>query len=156
MVNADEVDGFDSSAFLKASVADSITLPGAGFTARDDVPVFQLGTSCFRNNQPSSGLRHTIPVSAGSVLTGLTIRTYATAASQEFTLTVYRQSPATSDGLIVESISFTPATTGLTTSNLDIAPEHVVPAGEAVYVNFTSSSSAVYLCAVEVEFTRPS
>jgi hypothetical protein len=156
VVNADRVDGLDSSAFLRASIADSITLPGAGFTARDDAPVSQVGTSCFRNNLPSSGLRHTIPVSAGSVLTGLTIRTYSTAASQLFSINVFRQSPGSSSGVIVETISLAPAATGLTTSNLDIVPEHVVSAGEGVYVNFQSGSSSVYLCAVEVEFTRPS
>jgi hypothetical protein len=56
----------------------------------------------------------------------------------------------------VDSISLTPAATGLTTSNLDINPEHLVSAGEGVYLNFTGPSSSVYLCAVEVEFTRPS
>ena len=156
VVNADRVDGLDSSAFLRASIADSITLPGAGFTARNDVPVLQNGTACFRNNQPLFGLRHTIPVSAGSVLTGLTIRTYATAASQPFDINVFRQSPGSPGGVIVDSVSLSPAATGLTTSNLAIDPDHVVSAGEGVYVNFTSGSSSVYLCAVEVEFTRPS
>jgi hypothetical protein len=134
---------------------DSVTLAGGAFVARDDSPVFLGGTGCFRNNTPASGLRHTIPVTAGSTLTGLTVRTNATLASQPFTITLIRQPPGTPSRLTVISSSQTPAAVGLTTTNIPLPIPEVVDPGEAAYVVFSSSSLSAYLCAVQVHFSRP-
>ena len=134
---------------------DSVTLAGGAFVARDDFPVFQGGTGCFRNNTPGAGLRHTIPVTAGSTVTGLTVRTSAALASQPFNITVIRQSPGTTAGNTVISSSQTPPATGLTTTEISLPVPEVVDPGEAAYVIFSSSSASVYLCAVQVHFSRP-
>ena len=134
---------------------DSVTLAGGGFVARDDFPVFQGGTGCFRNNTPAAGLRHTIPVTAGTTLTGLTVRTSAALASQSFTITLIRQPPGTTGGETVIASTQTPAATGLTTTNIPLPVPEVVNPGEAAYVIFSSSSLSAYLCAVEVQFNRP-
>lgn len=136
-------------------VGSSITLPGGGFTARDDFPVFQGGTACFRNNTPASGLRHTIPVSAGTTVTALTIRTTASVASQLFTVTMFRQAPDTTSGGTVATASFTPAAVGLSTSTITLPIAELVSPGEAVYVAFSSASTSVFLCAVQVHLTKP-
>lgn len=134
--------------------ADSVTLAAGAFVARDGPSVFLVGTACFRNSTPNFGLRHTIPLTSGSVVTGITARITSTQAAQPYTITLWAQRPGSVEGAtVVTSSQFAPE--GLTSTDILLPIPEIVNAGEALYVAFSSSSTSVYLCAAQVHFNRP-
>lgn len=135
----------------RAPKNDSLTLAGGGFVARDGTQTLLSGTACFSNTTPVNGLRHTIPVTAGTTLTGLTVRTTDNGTGN-YTVTVLRQSPGSTAGPAVASVNRSPVP-GL--NSVDLPFSHLVAPGEALYVVFSASSSTTNLCAVDVRFTRP-
>jgi hypothetical protein len=134
---------------------DSITLAGGAFAAVNVPLEMASGTACFKP-AASTGMSHTVPVTAGSTVTALGVRARSSSVSpQQFILTLYAQRPGTSDAVPVHVAQITIASAGLFESRVELpTPEHADP-GESLFVTFTPLSSETWLCSADVEFTRP-
>lgn len=141
----------------RVPVADSLTLAGGAFSPRGGELSWAPGSGCFSPSVASNGMRHTIPVTAGSTVTALDVRSHNTSVyDQQFTVTLFAQRPASSAGAAIRAAEVViPAGSTVFESRLELPTPETADPGEALYVAFTPANQSSYLCAVEVEFTRP-
>ncbi len=132
---------------------DTIGLAGGAFSSAGSDLAFAPDTSCFRSTAPANGLRHSIPIPAGSTITSIGVRAHSTAASSSYTVRLSAIRPGVPDSVTV-ALGTRTATAWSETSIA--VPDEVVDSGEALFVSFSSSSPDSYLCAMTVEFSRPS
>jgi hypothetical protein len=140
--------------YLRSGVTDSISLPGGAFTTRQGQLQWQTGTACFRPDPAANGMRHAIPVPAGSTITSIGVRATSPQYPSQYAMTLIAQRPGSSTGPTVWSQNFPTTANVLHEQTVDI-PDEVADPGEALYLVFTPADSVVHLCAATVHFTRP-